>query len=265
MWREALTALEAGRPRLVIFAPGGAEARPEEGAHPDTVVHAMTCHSGGTVEIYVEPQLPAPTLVLFGDSPVTRALADMAAAVGLGVRTAGRDDGITGGKGAGVPPLYAVVATMGEWDEEAVERALRADATYVGLVASPRRAGEVRRRLAERGVEEAALDRLVSPAGLDIGAVEPGEIAVTILAEIIQRRRTSSRDTGIGAEETQGGAGREPEASPRPATAVDSVCGMEVPMEGASFTFPHAGTVYYFCCARCRDRFAADPDRYVAA
>ena len=171
--REARAAMRDGRPRLVVLAPDAHSDR------ADAIVYPMTCHSGGTVEIYVEPQLPAPVLALFGDSPVTHALAAMATAAGYRVRVAkAAEDGPTREIAqraedadaaepvpAGEAELYALVATLGVWDEEAVERALRAGARYVGLVASPRRAEEVRRLLLERGWEEGALAPLVSPAG----------------------------------------------------------------------------------------------------
>lgn len=296
--REALDALADGRPRLVIFAPEGPEGRPDATERPDTAVYPMTCHSGGTVEIYVEPQLPAPTLALFGDSPVSRALAAMAPAAGYSVRAVGMGDAAEAYPGAEVvealkpaagpadagPPatrgqgasarLFAVVATMGEWDEDAVEQALAAGAGYVGLVSSPRRASEVRRVLRERTVGTEALDRMVSPAGLDLGAEEPGEIAVTILAQLVQRRRSGSRETDPTPPDSAGQspprAGRDAPAGGREggrerATAVDPVCGMAVEVDRARHTYRHAGTLYHFCCPRCRDRFSGDPDRFVTA
>lgn len=267
--REAVESLEDGRPRLVIFAPGGRAVRPEAGSHPDTVVYPMTCHSGGTVEIYVEPQLPAPTLALFGESPVNRALASMAGVAGYAVRVVGADEAGEAAEAVGSPeasgtvedggaPLFAVVATMGEWDEAAAEQALEAGAAYVGLVSSPRRAAEIRRVLRERGTEEASLDRLVSPAGLDLGAESPAEIAVSILAELIGLRRRGGEVAGPELEAA------ESRAAP-PATAIDPVCGMTVEVERAHHAYEHAGTVYYFCCPRCRERFSGDPDRFVAA
>lgn len=239
------------------------------------------------MEIYVEPQLPAPTLALFGDSPVNRALATIAPIAGYAVRVVGAEDegeaedshagGSTDAR-AGGPPLFAVVATMGEWDEAAAEQALAAGATYVGVVSSPRRAAEIRRLLEDRGVAEEALDRLVSPAGLDLGAESPGEIAVSILAELVELRRRGAprggRGEGAGEEAAadpvaegvrKSGPGRGAEGARKPAAAVDPVCGMKVEVERAHHTYEHAGTTYYFCCPRCRERFSGEPDRFVAA
>jgi xanthine dehydrogenase accessory factor len=237
--REAQAAMRDGRPRIVVLAPDAHSDR------ADAIVYPMTCHSGGTVEIYVEPQLPAPVLALFGDSPVTHALAAMATGAGYRVRVAEAEEDAEAAEPvpAGEAELFALVATLGVWDEGAVERALRAGARYVGLVASPRRAKEVRRLLLERGWEEAALAPLVSPAGLDIGAREPAEIAISILAQLILvRRRDADEREGVAA----GGEG----------VAVDPVCGMEVETESARHTLDHEGVTLFFCGSGCRERYA---------
>lgn len=237
------------------------------------------------MEIYVEPRLPSPVLALFGDSPVNRALAAIAPTAGF------RAHSMIGPADA-APPCsegYAVVATMGEWDEEAVALALEAGAAYVGVVASPRRATEIRRAIAARLGEEPA-SRLVSPAGLDIGAVEPGEIAVTILAQIVERRRRPGTGGAASAEgPADAAAGRTDAAVPGssaagrtdatvpgssaetaaesfaaavPSTAVDPVCGMDVEVVDALHTYEHDGTLYYFCCPRCRRRFSHRPEEW---
>lgn len=239
--REARAAMRDGRPRIVVLAPDAHSDR------ADAIVYPMTCHSGGTVEIYVEPQLPAPVLALFGDSPVTHALAAMATGAGYRVRVAETEEDAEAAEPvpAGEAELFALVATLGVWDEGAVERALRAGARYVGLVASPRRAEEVRRLLLERGWEEAALAPLVSPAGLDIGAREPAEIAISILAQLILVRR---RDADEREEVAAGGEG----------VAVDPVCSMEVETESARHTLDHEGVTLFFCGSGCREKYARD-------
>lgn len=288
--REAVQALRDGRPRLVVFAPdageGPAGSYATDGggaAAPRTATYPMTCHSGGTVEVYIDPQRPSPVLRLFGDSPVTRALGAMGSAAGYAVWTeeaaaagerptatgdAGREPETEAGPRDAGAEVFAVVATMGEWDEDAVERALRTGASYVGLVASPRRAADVRRLLAGRGVDEEQLERLRSPAGLDLGAREPGEIAVTILAEIVALRHASGAEgpaAAASAPEAPGStAGASPDAPPA-GEAVDPVCGMTVSVEGARHVARHAGDTYRFCCPGCRERFLSDPAAYVSA
>lgn len=252
------------------------------------------------MEVHVEPQLPAPVLTLYGDSPVSRALAAMAPAAGYRVRAVGVEDAAAYGEaevlergeastGAGDAAHHAVVATMGEWDEDGARAALDAGAGYVGLVASPRRAGAVRERLEAAGAEPGG--RLVSPAGLDLGAREPGEIAVSILAELVEiraRRRGEATSAGgpgeAGHRAGDRGAPSAPEAGSTHAAAghgagpaaadgdagtdsgaVDPVCGMTVPLEDDPPAAEHDGVVYRFCCGGCRARFVEDPDRFAAA
>ena len=155
----------------------------------------MAHQRGGTVEVYLEPQLPASLLLLYGDSPVSRALAEMGEQAGYRVRLLDEPDSrerLEADIGDDAT-LYAVVATLGEWDIEAVEDALRAGALYVGLLASRRRSSELRSLLLAREWAEDELTPLVGPAGLEIGAREPAEIAISILAELIQRRADTYR------------------------------------------------------------------------
>lgn len=267
--REARRALADGRPRRVTLSPDPEAERRLAGTGVD--VFPMTCHSGGTVEIYLEPVLPAPRLVVFGPSPAARALGALGEVLGHRVTAVGGEDGVPlselagalglpgdeTGAGSG-RDLSAVVATMGEDDEASLRAALALDPApaYVGLVASSRRFVQVRETLIAGGVAAAALDRVRSPAGLDLGARTPEEIALSILAEIVQLRRAAA------AEEAEA----ETEATPAEAAthAIDPICGMSVEIAGARHTAEHAGRTWYFCCGGCRERFLADPARYAA-
>jgi xanthine dehydrogenase accessory factor len=260
---EALRALADGRPRLLALAPD-----PEAARRPGVTVFPMTCHSGGSVEIYLEPVLPAPRLLVFGVSPLVRALARLGRAMGYAVTVA--DPAATaenipeaervatdlgaldpGGRAGG---LFAVVATMGQRDEEAAAAALALEPVYLGVVASRARGAEIRAALATRGAPGPALDRIKSPAGLDLGARAPEEIALAILAEIVQVRRAGRAGE---AGEAAIPAGRREE--------LDPVCGMTVAVAASTPTAEHAGRAYYFCCGGCRERFRADPERYLTA
>jgi xanthine dehydrogenase accessory factor len=223
----------------------------------------MTCHSGGTVDIYLEPVLPAPRLLLFGDSPCARALAQLAKAVGWSVDSvaadpvAHADRGYTDYAAPEIAALaaanvrkFAVIATMGEADEDSIVAALSARPEYIGIVASRRRFAEIRQSLLGRGVSAEALDRVKNPAGLDIGAHLPEEVALSILAEIVQLRRADSA---------------QPESPPTEISALDPVCGMTVIVARARHRAEHEGRPYYFCNARCRERFLAEPARYPGA
>lgn len=218
--REALAALADGEARVVKVEGG--------------------CASEGTIEVLVEPQLPAPLLAVIGDSPAARTLAELAGTIGWRVSTE-----LGGGADA------VVVASMGQGDENALEVALAGDAGYVGLVASAKRGSAVLADLRNRGVDEETLARIRCPAGLDLGPSSQEEIAVAILAELVAWRHTRP---GATAELIQ---------AVEPIEAIDPVCGMTVSIAGARETAVHEGHTYYFCGAGCRKRFEADPAPYL--
>lgn len=240
---QALAALTEGSPRLVHLAPPGELPPEREGL----VVAPVTCASEGSLEVFVEPRLPAPHLVAVGRSPLVEALATMAGAVGFDVTVYEREDG--GGQevdlvkaGAG-PDSFVVVATMGRYDEDAVEAALACGARYVALVASERRAGSVLAGLSE---EERA--RVHAPAGLDLGDLPHVEIAVAILAQIVAEKAKSVPVVTVRQQSE---------------TAIDPVCGMTVEVATAADRFDHEGVTYWFCATGCRRRFERDPARYL--
>src|SRR5262249_46213036 len=151
---------------------------------------------------------------------------------------------------------FAVVATMGERDEEALLGALAADPAYLGVVASGKRFAQIRDSVMARGASVEALARVHSPAGLDIGAQAPEEIAVSILAEIVQVRRALAAKPAAA-----------PSGLPVAAAAEerDPVCGMSVAVAGAKHTAQALGRTWYFCCGGCRERFLAAPERFTPA
>jgi xanthine dehydrogenase accessory factor len=254
---EAMRAIADGQPRLLSLSP-----EPEGGKRPGVVFLPMTCESGGTVEIYVEPVLPAARLVLFGSSPAVRVLSRIAHAMGYRVDVVDpdADEGafpdakVQRSIAADAMPqgAHVLVATMGDRDIEAIEAALSRSPAYVGVIASSKRFAQLRDALLAKGVSREALARVAAPAGLDIGARTPEEIAVSIMAQIIERRRSASQE--------QGAPVREP-----PREAVDPVCGMSVAVAGARHTAEVLGTTYYFCCAGCRTKFLAEPARFLGA
>ena len=144
------------------------------------------------MEVYVDPVLPAPRLLVFGATPVARALAGLGREMGYAVESI--DPGEAGVASSAAPagiPCFAVVAAQGEGDEDAIEAALALDPAYLGVVASRRRFGEMRALLAAKGIDGARLDRIRNPAGLDLGAATPEEVALSILAELVQLRRAA--------------------------------------------------------------------------
>ena len=252
--REALGALRDGQPRLIgLRGDGGASLGRTEGIVP----YAMTCHSGGTLEIYVEPFLPKPLLVLVGHGPVVETLAALGEATDFAVTVLAPE---TFGDELARLRLEretsVVVATHGSADEEALERVLRSEAGYVSLIASRKRAAAVIETLTRRGVAASHLGRLKAPAGLDLGAVTPEEIAVSILAEIVQTRRAAKPEAPDD---------RESWTASAPLESKDPVCGMVVGIASARHRSEASGRLVYFCCAGCKEAFDRDPERYAAA
>ena len=248
--RHAIASIKARKPRLLAF--GG-----DPGPRGDMIRIPMTCGSEGKVEVHINPVFPAPRLVVVGASPIARAVARLGEAMGYEV--ASFADGLDAGS-AGSPreaAFYAVVATMGQGDEEAVEQLLAARADYLGVVVSPKRMAQVREYLTARGVCGSRIAEVRGPAGLDIGAVRPEEVAVSILAEIVALARA---EPGAGEE-----ARAEDAATPAgaPATTTDPVCGMTVPADGSRPSSTYQGKTLHFCCPGCRARFEADPAAYV--
>jgi xanthine dehydrogenase accessory factor len=252
--REALSALRDGRPRLIGLYGEGART---PGRTEGMLEYGMTCHSGGTLEIYVEPYLPKPQLVLVGHGPVIESLAALGGVAGFAVSTLSEDAQTTQLAQLRLDRRASVVvASHADTDEDALARVLETDAGYVSLVASRRRAAVIFGRVKQRGTPPDRIGRLKAPAGLDIGAVTPEEIAVSILAEIIQHRRS---EKALGAE-----------AGPASAALIriesrDPICGMMVDGATAKFRSEFSGRTVYFCCRHCKEMFDQDPERYRAA
>jgi xanthine dehydrogenase accessory factor len=157
---------------------------------------------------------------------------------------------------------YLVVATHGEADEESLAVALRSQAGYVALVSSPRRAEACRQSLLGQGLMCEQVARLKAPAGLDLGATSPAHIAVSIVAEMVQRHCST-----VPAWGTDAGVGDTPDRPAGPiagaATAVDPVCGMTVEIGDGTPSVVHEGRIYYFCCRSCHGRFRREPAHFL--
>jgi len=235
---QALQVLVSGEPLLLRIRPGEESAAEvdEEGA----VTVANPCLSGGTLEIFLEPHRPAPRVVVVGSTPVARALAALGAPLGLHVELT------DGGSARPVPEDAAmIVASHGRGEEPALSAALLAGVPYVALVASRTRGGAV---LAGLDVSAEDRARVHSPAGLDLGARTAGEIALSILAEMITER-AATVPTPVAAV---------------PMTAVDPVCGMTVGVSESTLQTSYGGEQVYFCCEHCRTSFLAEPARFTA-
>jgi xanthine dehydrogenase accessory factor len=261
--KEALKALAEGKPRLVRISPS--PDAPEEGI----VDYTMTCHSGGALDIYIEPVFPRPHLLILGRSPIAQTLARLATTIGYAVSVVlteasgeafgdcevvqAADYNLAQAKATSRTMI--VVSTQGEGDEGALEQAIKADAGYVAFVASKTKAEKVFDYLKTRGVTPEKIKRVRAPAGLDIGARSPEEIAVSILAQIIQARSQ--------AENTPAQAKSSVSLPVVNVGTKDPVCGMGVHAGTARHKSEYEGTEFYFCCAGCKHAFDREPSRYL--
>lgn len=248
----AMKAMKSGEPLLLRILPtdgddfDGEQEIKEDGA----VTVQNTCLSGGAIEVFLEPVLPAPRVHVVGSTPIAAALERSGPDLGLDIVAA-----------YDAPPdlregdLAIVVAAHGKGELDALRRGLEAGVPYVALVASPRRGASIAEELRADGVADEQLARLECPAGLAIDARTPPEIAVSILARIIQTRRSGSYEPPLTSPKTESS----------PAFAVDPICGMTVMAEPSTPHVEHEGATVYFCCEGCKTKFQQEHMDAVAA
>jgi len=248
--REAQRVIAERKPTLVLL---GTSEQFGSSVPSGMTVIPISCQSEGAMQVYIEPVIPTPHLTIVGRSPMAHTLADLALALGW------RAD-VHDGPDFSAAHLNAhsivVVATQGHGDEEAIEQAVSALPAFVGLVASRKRGEAVLGYLEDRGVPRNLLDRVRVPVGLDLGHTTHREIAVAVLAELVQLR---------AAGELAPEAIAAPARPAEPAQARDPVCGMTVRAEESSRPFEHNGITYFFCCAGCAAAFERDPDAHLIA
>ena len=247
---HALQAMATGEPVLLRVVPAEGETPPDSDGM--VTVH-NPCLSGGALQIFLEPHLPPRRITVYGSSPVARALADLSRHVGYEVTESEDADGELANETTAV-----VVASLGRIDEPALLRAVGAGVPYIGFVASPKRGGAVLANL-DLSAEDRA--RVHTPAGLDIGARTPHEIALSILAELISLHGSS----GPAASRHEAPSNEAPaavgEAQGTVTTAVDPICGMTVAAVAATLHSEHDGVVAWFCSEGCLRAFEQDPAR----
>jgi xanthine dehydrogenase accessory factor len=230
---QSLTLLDSGDSMLLRIAPA------EEAQQPGKLTVVNPCLSGGTIEIFLQPVVPAPVVAVHGDTPIARSLVALGGTLGYDLVPWTECDP----SGAAA----VVVASHGRDEEDVLDAALSAGVPYVGLVASRKRGEAVLSSLRADAPDRA---RVHTPAGIDIGARSAEEVALSILAEIVATRpRPSARPlAGVEAATVE--------------TAVDPVCGMPVVMVDSSLHYDHGGVRRWFCGSGCLRAFAADPDAY---
>ncbi len=238
--REALRAMADRTPRLVLLGAPEKFGAVQEGM----IVIPISCQSDGAMQIYIEPVQTAPHLIIVGRSPMAHTLSKLAADLDWRVDLIDGPDFSSADVDA---HAVVVVATQGHGDEEAIEQAIAGAPAYLGLVASRRRGEAVLGYLADRGIPRSVLDQVRVPVGLDLGHTTHREVAVAVLAELVQLRAAGAFF---------------PDQAPAvtaPLSAIDPICGMTVTVDRTSRPFEFSGVTYYFCCPGCRDTFEKDP------
>jgi xanthine dehydrogenase accessory factor len=242
--REAQKVLEQRKSNLIVISP--------DSTHPgwDGVKeYLMTCQGGGSLEIYLEPMLPKPELIIFGQSPVAQVLAELGKILDFNVTIA--DPSQTNIR----PQSYVVVATMGDGDEEALAAVAGSKATYIGFVASREKSSKLFQYLREKGIADQDLKQIKSPAGLELGAESLPEIAFSVMAEILQLNR--QRESSAKPEKPKS---QLPVLEIR--TAIDPICGMTVDLKTSKYSSNYESKAYFFCCLRCKETFEKAPATY---
>jgi len=266
--KEADEAIKTGRSRLVKVGQSLADEKKD-----GVVDYKMTCMSEGTVEVFIEPILPAPHLVVIGKSAIAKALVKMAKVAGYRVTAVAAeatpttfekvDELITQIKLEQVKISRSssiVVCTQGDQDEDALEQALRQNCAYIGFVASKKKKAGVFEYLMQNGMDKYKLDSIKSPAGIDITAKRPEEVAISILAEIIQiQNNRPAHEEGITGQRDEPST----ETNAKPAFYVNPVCGVPVDKNSPKHIIEYKGEKVYFCCDGCKVKFETEPAKYM--
>lgn len=241
--RESSEAMFDGKPRLLFLGTEEDIAMVEN--RPDVTTVPISCTSEGALEVFLEPMLPQPHLVIIGGSPAVRTLVTLAENLDWRVDVVDEDLELPEVS----PSTAIVVATQGHYDEQGVEVALATEAGYVGLVASKKRAQTITGYLRDRGLAEDQVTRVIAPAGIDLGHIAHREIGVSIVADLVKRR---------AAGELRGW----PVPAEKPHIAIDPVCDMEVEVATARWISEHDGETFYFCAPGCKAAFEKSPAQY---
>jgi len=272
--REAQNVLQSGKPKLVTISP--------DSAHDDwkgVQSYQMTCQGGGSLEIYLEPVLPKPELIIVGNSPVAQIICGMGKLLEFKVVVADPEANkerfpeadlvladLSQARSRIGPGSFVVVATMGTGDEEGLEAVAGTTPRYLGFVASKEKAKGLFEYLRGKGVSAEHLERITCPAGLDLGGETLPEIALSVMAGITQlRRRQSEPDKDRVKSQASSLPVMSASANSRESSALskDPVCGMTVDPSSAKYQSHFEAATFYFCCVRCKESFDRSPESYL--
>ncbi len=254
---EALNCIKTGKSILIRLSPNDDKNSLE--SYKKNVL--MSCESEGTLEFHLEPVLPKKQLVIYGTTPSAETLANLGDLMNFEVHLMGKDFGTlsltsniyTSDKMKSIPSTsFSIVATQGKGDLKALEAAINSNPEYLALIASKRKGDKLVNRLKKKGISSQDIEKIKYPAGLDIGAVTPQEIAASIIAEIIQIMRPKLKEEVV-----------LDFMALQPGQEKDPICGMGVYPEKTDYKVDHQGKTYYFCCEGCLVKFEVKPAVYI--
>ena len=264
--KEALLSLKDGKSRYVAISKDQLIE-----SYSNTKVYNMTCQSGGQVEVYIEPMLPKPHLLIFGQSHIGMALSKLAKAMDYQVTAVMNTadptvypaadhihDISTFSDVANYKDAYIVVCSQGEGDVTALLKALSIESNYIGFVASMKKGQSVFTDLRQHGITFDQLKKIKTPAGIDIGGKLPEEAAVSILAQIIQLFRDESDPTSVNEDSST------LSEMPNDDYYLNPVCNIPIQKSTAKHVLQHKGTSVYFCCDGCKVSFEMEPEKYIS-
>jgi len=229
----------------------------------------LTTCQGGRMDVYMEPYLPKRRLLIFGHVPIATSLSRLARSLNFNVtivdKSASKErfpdaDVVLGSfeelGNLNPSQTFAIVATMGERDQEYAQRLSKLGVPYIGIVAGKKRASEVLSYLRVAGLTEAEISRIKSPAGIYIRAVTADEIALSIMSEIIDHSRTNLDHDALPLTIVEG------QGKDQSVQKMDPVCGMVVDVDSAENSVDFRGEKVYFCSESCKNAFVRDPEKY---
>lgn len=264
--KEAEDVLRTGKARLVKIGKSITPSKQE-----GVTEYKMTCQSEGTVEVFIEPVLPKPHLLVIGKSAIAKALTKMASFAGYRITGVAQDANLQTfekvdelitqvnlSNAKTTATTFIVVITQGEGDEKALTEALQKEYAYLGFVASRKKMDSIKEYLESSGFDKKKIETIVSPAGIDINAKQPEEVAISILAQIIQIRNSAVVPASFEKFETV-----KEDGGKAPVYYINPVCGVPVDMNNPKHIVEYKSEKIYFCCDGCKVKFDADPEKYM--
>ena len=255
---EALHCLQTGMASIIRLTP----ERSSDGKISYKKEIFLTCESGGTLEFHIEPVLPMTKLLIYGNTPTVNALAKLGQLLDYDIYVLSPEiselelpEQVTKLDEFSVfeDQCVAIVATQGNGDLQALKAAIDSNPEFLSLIASKRKTESLLEQLVKDGISRDKISSIKFPAGLDIGAITPQEIAVSIMAELVQYKRKTAWKDEIILDVEEANNGKE----------TDPICGMLVDPQTADSSFEYDGISYYFCCGGCKKKFEAEPAAFV--